>query len=57
MQSSNGGNIGAGTAGNSNLGSTQMSGLAKRKSPDLEVTGHDESHETAGDPKRLKVER
>ncbi|EHK25422.1 uncharacterized protein TRIVIDRAFT_144166 [Trichoderma virens Gv29-8] len=33
------------------------SGLAKRKSPDLEATGHDENHEMASDPKRLKVER
>ncbi|KAM0248030.1 hypothetical protein ACHAQJ_009611 [Trichoderma viride] len=57
LQSSNSGNAGAGAAGNSNHGLTQMSGLAKRKSPDLEAAGHDENHETASDPKRLKVER
>lgn len=54
MQGGSGGNAEAG----SNLGGlTQPSGLAKRKSPDLEATGPDENHDMASDPKRLKVDR
>jgi MADS-box transcription factor len=54
MQGGSGGN----EAGNGGLGgSTQPSGLAKRKSPDLEATGPDEAHDMASDPKRLKVDR
>lgn len=55
MQGGSGGNA---EAGNGNLGgSTQPSGLAKRKSPELEATGPDENHDMASDPKRLKVDR
>lgn len=45
------------SSGNAGTGTGGGSGLAKRKSPDLDATGHDENHETASDPKRLKVER
>ncbi|UKZ75287.1 hypothetical protein TrVFT333_002963 [Trichoderma virens FT-333] len=45
------------SSGNAGTGTGGGSGLAKRKSPDLEATGHDENHEMASDPKRLKVER
>ncbi|KAL6863837.1 hypothetical protein J3F83DRAFT_743633 [Trichoderma novae-zelandiae] len=50
------GNAGSGAAFG-NQGPAQPSGIAKRKSPDLEGPGHDENQETASDPKRLKVER
>ncbi|PTB40780.1 uncharacterized protein TrAFT101_005939 [Trichoderma asperellum] len=53
-----GGSGGNAEAGSSNLGgSTQPSGLAKRKSPELEAIGPDENHDMASDPKRLKVDR
>ncbi|KAK1247309.1 hypothetical protein MKX07_002218 [Trichoderma sp. CBMAI-0711] len=53
---SSSGNAGS-SAASGNPGSAQPSGIAKRKSPDLEGPGQDENQETAGDPKRLKVER
>ncbi|KAK5992465.1 MADS-box MEF2 type transcription factor MIG1 [Cladobotryum mycophilum] len=35
---------------------THPSGLSKRKSPEYEINGHHDPHDTANDPKRLRVE-